>query len=112
MEVAMNLNQNPSRHELRELLTRYDDTTGNHVLWVRKTGDVELSRIARGESILTFEQNHPEMQMRCVPFQAGNEYVGPDAAQDEEWVSELLDTLLREWRSAKGQARVTQIPQF
>ena len=36
--------------------------------------------------------------MRFETFLAGNEYVGPEAADDSEWISELFDRLVTEWR--------------
>jgi hypothetical protein len=49
------------------------------------------------------------MQMRYETFLAGNEYVGPEAADDDEWVAELFDSLLREWPRAKGKPDVVCI---
>src|SRR5205807_2505873 len=102
----MNLNSNPTPAQLRELIRRCDDSAGHHVLWVRKSGDVELSRIPTDETPVGFEQAQRDMQIRFEAFQAGNEYVGPEAADDDEWVSELFDRLIKQWPQAKGQAKV------
>jgi hypothetical protein len=59
-----------------------------------------------------FQRDHPEMQMRCETFLAGNEYVGPEAAEDQEWISELFDRLVREWREVKGKADVAYVGRF
>lgn len=105
----MNLNRNPSVEELRSLLRQGDDSAGHHVLWVKRTGDVELSRIPKDNSPVGFEKAQPEMQMRFETFLAGNEYVGPEAADDEEWVRELFDSLLKEWPEAKAKPEVAYI---
>jgi hypothetical protein len=108
----MNLNLNPTPEQLRELLRQSDDTAGHHVLWVKKSGDVAISRIPREQSPATFQLGHPDIQLRYEPFLAGNEYVGPEAAADDEWVAELFDSLLREWRRAKGKAEVANVGGF
>jgi hypothetical protein len=108
----MNLDHNPTKEELRELLRRCDDWAGNHILWVRKTGEVAIARLPANDPGVRFDQQHPEMQMRCETFEAGNEYVGSDAAQDEDWVAELYDSLLREWSRAKGKPGIGYIDQY
>ena len=105
----MNLNANPTPDQLRELLRRCDDTAGHHVLWVKGNGDVVLSRLPRNKPVESFDRDHPEIRMRFETFLAGNEYVGPEAAQDDEWVSELFERLLREWEKARGKAEVAYV---
>jgi hypothetical protein len=108
----MNLDANPTVQQLRELIARYDDAAGNHVLWVKRTGEVEISTVPPDNSPGRFQQEHPEMRLRYGPFLAGNEYVGPEAAADDEWIAELFESLLREWRKAKGESGVVAIDRF
>jgi hypothetical protein len=108
----MNLEANPTTEQLRQLLAPCDDTAGDHVLWVSKTGEVRIARLPRGQSPASLAQAHPEVQMRCEAFLAGNEYVGPEAAEDEEWVGELFDLLVRAWRQAKGSSEVAYLDPF
>lgn len=105
----MNLNANPTPEQLRELLRRGDDTAGHHVLWVKENGDVVLSRAPKNGALEGFDRDHPEMRMRFEPFLAGNEYVGAEVAQDDEWVSELFERLLTEWAKARGKAEVAYV---
>ena len=63
----MNLDDNPTIEQLRELLRSCDDSAGHHVLWVKKTGDVELSRIPKDRTLVGLEEAHQEMQVRFVP---------------------------------------------
>ena len=107
----MNLNNNPTGGELRKLISTCDDSAGHHVLWVKKSGEVDLSRISQDQTPLGFQQAHPEMQMRFETFLAGNGYVGPEAAADADWVSELFDRLLQQWRQANGKPEVAYIDQ-
>jgi hypothetical protein len=91
----MNLKDHPSIEQLRELIQQADDYAGHHILWVKKNGDVELTRIPVDKTPQWFQRKHPEMQMRYEVFDAGNEYVGPEAATDEEYLVKLFDSLLR-----------------
>ena len=108
----MNLDANPTPGQLRQLLAPCDDRAGNHLLWVRKTGEVELSRLPRGTTPEEFERSHPDMQFHYAPFLAAYEYVGADAAADDEWVQELFDSLLREWQRARGKTEVALADKF
>lgn len=105
----MNLNAPPTKEQLRQLLAPCNDLAGNHVLWVNNAGDVQLTRVAPDLPYVGFEQTHPDMLLRYETFQRGNEYVGPNAAADDEWVSELLESLRREWQKAKEKGRVEYI---
>jgi hypothetical protein len=106
----MNLDANPTKQQLRELLARLDDGAGHHVLWVSKEGNVEVTPLAEGTSATTLQTLHPEMRLRYEAFLAGNEYVGPEAAEDDRWVSELFQSLLEEWQRANGKPGVEYIP--
>jgi hypothetical protein len=52
------------------------------------------------------------MQIRFETFQAGNEYVRPEAADDDEWVAELFDGLIKKWHEAKGKSEVVYGDRF
>jgi hypothetical protein len=108
----MNLNNNPTPEQLRTLIRQGDDSAGHHVLWVKRTGEVELSRLPKDGSPVAFEKEHPDMQLRSEAFLAGNEYVGPDAADDDQWVHDLFDNLLKQWPQAKGKPEVAHIERF
>src|SRR4051812_45525192 len=105
----MNLNLNPTAGQLRELLRQHHDPAGNHVLWVKRSGEVELTTVPRDQPPGDFERVHPDLQLRCETFLAGNEYVGPDAAEDEEWVAALYGRLLGEWSRVKGNREVVTL---
>lgn len=108
----MNLNNNPTIEQLRDLLKRCDDSAGSHILWVKKTGDVHLSLLSPNQSSITFQQAHPDMQIQVETFLAGNEYVGVEAAADEEWVLELFEKLVTEWSRVRGRSDVVYIGNF
>jgi hypothetical protein len=106
----MNLNSNPTSAQLRELVRQCDDAAGHHILWVSKSGDVEISRIARDQ--VGFEDTHADLQLRFETFVAGNEYVGPDAASDDDWISELFENLKGEWEKARGKPETAYVNTF
>jgi hypothetical protein len=105
----MNLETSPTADQLRDLLAQCNDRAGSHVLWATRSGDLAVTRLEKRSSVSAFEQAHPEMQARFATFLPGNEYVGPDAAADEDWVKELFDRLVRAWPKAKGRPEVVHL---
>lgn len=108
----MKLSHNPTVEELRELIHQGEDGSGNHILWVKKNGEVKLSRIDGNESAAQFLKKHPDMRLRFEMFEAGNEYVGPEAARDDQWMAELYERLLTAWAKAKGNKQVEVVDKF
>ncbi len=106
----MNLNNNPIPDQLRELLARQDDNAGHHVLWVAPNGDVTVTILPRGLPAVDFHPVSGDVRLRYETFLAGNGYVGPEAAADDEWVSELFDRLVTEWRRVKETSELELIP--
>lgn len=108
----MNMENNPTIGQLRDLIRGCDDRAGHHVLWVARNGDVYLSTLSDDQSPASFQENQADMQLRFETFQAGNEYVGPDAAEDDEWIEQLYEALVADWPKAKEQPVVEYIDQF
>ncbi len=105
----MNMNANPTVDDLRALIRDGDDRAGSHVLWVSRSGDVHLSRrLKRGGGFVT--DGNPDVQLRYELFEAGYEYVGPDAAADDEWMSCLFADMVAEWAKAKGRPDTVDAP--
>ncbi len=102
----MNLNANPTPEQLRQLIAGHDHRAGVHVLWVKRSGDVAISLLRRGESPTPWRQAQPDLQICYEAFLPGNGYVGPEAAADDEWIAKLFDGLAREWRRVKGTPEV------
>src|SRR5437879_5977790 len=108
----MNMNKNPTVEELRELVRACDDLAGHHVLWVAKNGDVHVSEVPKDRTPVGFQIDQPDMQLSYETFEAGNEYVGPEAAADDGWIKELFDALIKKWPKAKGKQKAEYIDQF
>jgi hypothetical protein len=102
----MNLNNAPTKEQLRQLLAQANDRTSHQILWVEKDGEVHLSAVPQDLSAVAFQQSKPEMQFRCETFQKGNEYVGSSAKANEEWVSYLFESPGTEWPRAQGKAEL------
>lgn len=108
----MNMNRNPTVDELRKLIGACDDRAAHHVLWVAKDGEVHVSQVPKEESPNAFEERQADMQLRLETFQAGNEYVGPEAARDYEWMKQLFQALQGEWPKAKDKEQIEYVDQF
>jgi hypothetical protein len=108
----MNMEKDPRVNDLRELIREGNDRAGHHVLWVAKNGDVHVSMVPENQSPVGFQNEQPDMQLRLETFEAGNDYVGPNAANDAEWMNELFEALTREWAKAKGKGEVQYVDQF
>jgi hypothetical protein len=104
----MNLEKKPTIDELRALIGVCDDLAGHHVLWVAKNGDVHITRVPKNQT----PPVQPDMQLRYETFEAGNEYVGPKAAADDDWINELFEALTREWPRAKSEPVFEPIDRF
>jgi len=68
--------------------------------------------VPKDKTPITIEDSEPQIQLRYETFLAGNEYVGPDAADDDEWVRQLFDGMVAEWPNVKGKAAVEYVDQF
>ncbi|MBY0524921.1 MAG: hypothetical protein K2R98_16065 [Gemmataceae bacterium] len=108
----MNLDNAPTKDQLRQLLAQFNDRAGHHVLWVEKNGEVHLSTVPAGLPPVQFQPSRSELQLRYEAFEKGNEYVGASAAADAEWVSQLFESLRKEWPKAKGKAEPGYVDLF
>lgn len=98
----MNLNDNPTMDELRDLLRPWDDRAAHHVLWADHTGEVHITEMERK----AWRPPPPPQDVldkavvRFETFWAGKGYVGPEAAADDEWLADALGWLTRDWAAA------------
>lgn len=101
----MNLDNNPTPDQLRDLLRPLDDRAAHHVLWVDRAGDVHITPMEK--TWPAPRQPGPDVIARALvyfePFWAGNGYVGPEGVDGDEWIEDALNWLTREWAMAKQQ---------
>lgn len=93
----MNLNQYPTKEQLKALFSSCDDTIGHHVLWVAKNGDVSLAPLPIELTPVGFDQTNPDLLLRYETFVQSNGYVGQQAAEDEKFVDRIFKSLQSEW---------------
>ena len=95
----MNLDDNPTREQLRELLGACNDGEGHHVIWVDGHGEVHITLLRCGgrTSGQWATEMREKIRFRCETRMVGNGYVGPETARDDEYVAFLLRDLVHHW---------------
>lgn len=93
----MNLTQDPTKDQLRQLLSQCNDDAGHHIVWASDSGEVGVSLLPEGLSPIGFDGEHPDLKFRFGALRQGGGNVGPLAAADEGWVTEIFDGLVRNW---------------
>ena len=96
----MNLNNNPTMDQLRDLFRPLDDKAGRHIAWVDRDGEVRIDPVPDGD-VITFVQSHADLKMWLRVFEPGHDYVGPGAADDKGWVEDVFYALTHEWVKAQ-----------
>lgn len=104
----MNLTQNPTPNQLKQLLMACDDGVAHHIPWVDNDGNVYITPLPDDSTPPGFEDaNQRKMKFRLETLCMGCGYVGPDAAKDQEWVNELFEKFTRHWeQGTQGYAEV------
>lgn len=97
----MNMNNNPTKEELRALIYACDDSAGHHIIWVNRLGDVRISLVANETPAKWVTRMEDEILFRFESYAANNDYVGQNAADDEKHVSSVFKELLASWNSYK-----------
>lgn len=94
----MNLGQNPTREELRELVFPHQDADGTHLLWADEDGEVHLEVIPSHLTAASYERSlGGKLKFRIEEFGAGEGYTGPAGANDREWMDRLFAALVDSW---------------
>ncbi|WP_460952879.1 hypothetical protein [Spirosoma litoris] len=94
----MNLNQNPTRDQLKLLLAECDNTRRSHLLYVKSDGDVRIKSFLNYRSYAEWVDDNPDdILLRFEHYDKGQNYVGPVAAQNEPWIERLYNALLDNW---------------
>jgi hypothetical protein len=102
----MNLNNNPTKDQLRDLLRPFDDRAAHHVLWVDRGGEVHITPMVRVKWGRPPEPPQDVLDNAVVRFEtfwAGNGYVGSDVS--DEWITDAFDWLLRDWAAANANGK-------
>ena len=96
----MNLTNESSIDELKELFSACNDEVSSHILWVDRHGEVHLTSVPDHLTPAGWTAEQKEnIQFRFETLQPGYGYVGPEAAQDETWMTKLYTSLIRLWEA-------------
>ncbi len=95
----MNLNNNPTKVQLRKLLKSCDDNAGLHIMWVDRQGEVYITLLDDSITPAAWADSMgDQIQFRYETYGMRNDYVEPEAAQDEKYVSVLFRHLVEDWQ--------------
>lgn len=108
----MNLNDNPSLDDLKQLFARLKDKNHNHILWVCESGAVHIDRLPGGETPEQFEQRHPSLRIRFKTYNKGGGYVGKSAAADDNFIRSVHAALQEHWRLAGRQQQPAYVDRY
>ena len=96
----MNLNQNPTKEQLKAIIASCDDQAGHHMPWVDNDGNVHITLLPDDASPNIYGKMQKDaMRFRMETYCQGNNYVGPDAANDDVHVGALFDQMLALWNA-------------
>ncbi|MEX6503919.1 hypothetical protein [Pseudomonas zhanjiangensis] len=89
MQLDINLPDALSIEDVQSLLASGDDGQDNQ-LRVDRSGRAYLSQVTGADEL-------EGVLFRFPTWDAGNGYVGAEAARDVEWVKKILEALQRNW---------------
>ncbi len=95
------MNNKPNERQLRSLLFACNDLAGRHILWVNRIGEVQITRLGDEAPEQWDERMVSQVQFRYEIYEPGNHHVGMEAANDNEYVSDLFTHLSESWKSGR-----------
>ena len=94
----MNLMKKPTSGQLKTLLERADDSEGHHILWVDKSGEVNLTLLPHGASPGGWCEHYgAQIQFRYGTYERSGDFVGKTVAADKAYVHDLYLHLIGDW---------------
>jgi hypothetical protein len=95
----MNLNENPTTEQLKEIVASSDHRLGHHVLWVGTDGMLHLAGPFDCDARVRWLTEHREERaFRFETMTIDSDDVGPDAASDDGYVGRLFNGLVDTWK--------------
>ena len=86
--VNMNMNNNPTSEQLKELIASVDDNAGDHCLWIDNDGNVHLDLAT---------ESWPNMRMKIATFEQGENYCGQEVSEFILYMKRLMTDLINKW---------------
>ncbi len=108
----MNLNNQPTIDELAEMFAAQKDTLDDHILWIGKSGEVQLDCLEPNTEEAEFDRNNRELAARLKVYRRGQGYVGKKAAADRNFIEQVFDTLNNAWAAVKDSSQVKVIDRY
>jgi hypothetical protein len=96
------MNNSPTKDELQTLICACDDTAGSHILWVDKSGEVQITLLTNETPARWVNKNEKNIQFRYESYGANNDYVGENAANDDDYVTSVFNKLLEDWEISQS----------
>jgi hypothetical protein len=98
----MNLMKKPTSGQLKTLLAQANDSEGHHILWVDKSGEVNLTLLPHGASPGGWSEHYGhQIQCRYETYERSGDFVGKTVAADKAYVKNLFLHLIGDWDSRK-----------
>ncbi|MGL5995946.1 MAG: hypothetical protein ACRC1I_05400, partial [Pseudomonas proteolytica] len=88
------------------------DTLDDHILWIGKSGEVQIDCLAPHTEEAEFDRNNRELAARLKMYRRGQGYVGKKAAADRNFIEQVFDTLNNAWASFKDNSQVKVIDRY
>ena len=108
----MNLNNQPTIEQLAEMFAAQKDTLDDHILWIGKSGEVQIDCLAPHTEEAEFDRNNRELAARLKMYRRGQGYVGKKAAADRNFIEQVFDTLNNALASFKDSSQVKVIDRY
>ncbi|MBV4458952.1 MULTISPECIES: hypothetical protein [Pseudomonas] len=105
----MNLNNQPTIEELARLFAAKKDTHDSHILWISKSGQVQIDCLSPHAGEEEFDKNNQNLLARLKMYRRGQGYVGKKAAADKDFIGNVLQTLKQAWDSMQNQTEARVI---
>ena len=83
-----------TKEQLKQLINSADDNFDNQIR-VTKDGYVFISRTVGAVAI-------EDLQFRYETWDAGNDFVGPTAACDEQYIDDLFNSIKSDWNKKRN----------
>ncbi|MHC8371661.1 hypothetical protein ACYZT2_12820 [Pseudomonas sp. MDT1-85] len=105
----MNLNNQPTIDELARLFAAQKDSQDSHILWISKSGQVQIDCLSPHAHEEEFDRSNQNLLARLKMYRRGQGYVGKKAAADKDFIGNVLQTLKQAWASMQNQNEVRVI---
>ncbi len=98
----MNMNNHPTETQLRELLHAYEGSPDVCILWVDRFGEVQATLLTTETPSEWVKRMDEKVQFKYATYAQNNGHVRESAQDNDLYVTNLFDKLVRDWRDSSG----------